>query len=286
MAYTHKQPTDFEREYILGPDGVFYSREVITTPIVNQHKLVERCKFADELLIQNNRNRFSIEDTDVTKQIKSTYSYGYYEGFYKTSDQQKHIFVPLMSFPFPKAKIHKYSADGEPELYRLYPNGNSPVTQSNVINTPMTPYYFSRFIDMYVFFTLTQQPYSDARNTYRVSEPYLFGVTKESKEPVVINLPNVFETGKICTGDSFGDVGGLNHTREVVTKVITELTTSPANWDLYPPDSQFTKHLMYNEMGVLQEPDAKYNVIKENGFFSPCTRSQVVDFCKSAVIRQ
>ena len=286
MAYTHKQPTDFEREYILGPDGVFYSREVITTPIVDQHTLVERCKFADELLIQNNRNRFRIEDTDVTKQIKSTYSYGYYEGFYKTSDQQKHIFVPLLSFPFPKAKIQKYTSDEESELYRLYPNGNSPVTQSNTIDTPMTPYYFSRFIDMYVFFTITQQPYSDVRNTFRLSEPYLFGVTKESKEPVVINLPNVFETGKICTGDSYGEVGGLVHTREVVTKVITELTTSPANWDLFPPESQFTKHLMYNEMGMLQEPDARYNVIIENGFFSPCTRSQVVDFCKSAVIRQ
>ena len=43
---------------------------------------------------------------------------------------------------------------------------------------------------------------------------------------------------------------------------------------------------MYNEMGVLQEPDEKYNVIKENGFFSPCTRSQIVDFCKTEVIRQ
>ena len=160
------------------------------------------------------------------------------------------------------------------------------MTPSDVITTKMTPYYYSRFINMYVYFNLTQLCYSDARNSYRVSEPYLFGVTRESNEPVVINLPNIFETGKICTGDSYGDVGGLIHTREVVTKVITELTTSPANWDLYPPESQFTKHLMYNEMGVLQEPDEKYNVIKENGFFSPCTRSQIVDFCKTEVIRQ
>ena len=285
MAYTHKKPTDFEREYILGPDGVFYSREVITTPIVNQHKLVERCKFADELIIQNNLNRFEIGDTDASKEIKNTYSYGYYEGFYKTNDQQKHIFVPLMSFPFPKAKIQKYTSDELPEMYQLLPTGhaNSP---SDVITTKMTPYYYSRFINMYVYFNLTQLRYSDASNCYRVSEPYLFGVTRESNEPVVINLPNIFETGKICTGDSYGDVGGLIHTREVVTKVITELTTSPANWDLYPPESQFTKHLMYNEMGVLQEPDEKYNVIKENGFFSPCTRSQIVDFCKTEVIRQ
>lgn len=283
MAYTHKKPTDFEREYILGPDGVFYSREVITTPIVNQHMLVDRCKFKEELIVQDNLNRFEIKDTDTSRSVQMTYANGYYEGFYKNNQLAKHIFVPITSFPFPKANIiHvQEEATANPSYnYKLHPRASGQLTEG-VIQTPMTPYYSSPYYKMFLFFSVTQSSNSISSNSFSVSAPFLFAVNKETKEPAVLNLPNIFETGKICTGDDYGSLAGAKHIRAVVEKVTKELFTSPANTDLFPPSSQYSKHLMYNEMGVLGNAEKEDSKIKDSGFFTPCSRSQIVDFCST-----
>lgn len=281
MAFIHKQPTDFEREYILGPDGVFYSREVITTPITDQHQLVERCKFKEELIVQNNLNRFEIKDTDVSKAINTTYASGYFEGFYKNSVSTKHIFVPITCFPFPKALI-KLDEDvhNDEFKYTLFPH-QANLDDERFKSTPCTPYYFNNYYQLFIFLPVTQGRLTEFKNSFGAAAPYLFAVNKETKEPVVINLPNVFETGKICTGDSYGDLDGETSIKGSVRSILNELFTSPANTDLMPSQLQIRQHLTYNRVGLLKQPTKEQSKVSDGGFFTTCTRGPIVDFCNT-----
>ena len=102
--YIHKQPTDFEREYILGPDGVFYSREVITTPVVGQTDLINRCKVEPTLNIFPAINNIDLLDSDEQSEIKQRFVLGYYEGTYsnEAASANKYIYCLLYTSPSPR----------------------------------------------------------------------------------------------------------------------------------------------------------------------------------------
>lgn len=289
--YTHKQPTDFEREYILGPDGVFYSREVITTPVVGQADLINRCKVAPTLNIFPVINNIDLLDSDEQSQIKQRFVLGYYEGTYSNdaASNLKYIYVKLSAFPFPKANLVKqFNENAEfTERCSLHPSRISS-NLPNVIPYTNTLSYFSRMHDLYITFSLSQGTYYKShKNSYAVSVPYLFGVHKTTKEPVCINLPNVFETGKICTGDDYGDVGECYTVYDAVRKVITDLCSSPANHDLFPSNEQVLKYLSYRESGALiHSEEGNDYVTKPSGFFTPITKSTILQFCESPVIQK
>lgn len=281
MAFKHKTPIDFEREYILGPDGVFYSREVVTTPITDQHTLVDRCKFKEELLVQNNLNRFLVKDPDESKSVQVTYTRGYFEGFYKQVPSIKQVFVPITCFPFPKAKLRiDPEADPEDEFkYNLSPYNPTAVNTQNTVNPAITPSYCNNNYKLFLYFAVSQGELNPSKNYFSVRDPYLFAVNIETNEPVVVNLPNVFDTGRLCTGTDYGKIDGETNIRDVVNVLLKELFTSPANSDLMPSDSQRRTHLTYSELGVLKQPTKEQSKVSASGFFSPCTRGQIVDFC-------
>lgn len=283
MAFAHKQPTDFEREYILGPDGVFYSREVVTTPITDQQQLVERCKFKQELIVPNNLSRFKIADTDESKEVEINYASGYFEGFYKDASSSKYVFVPINCFPFPKALIkldQEVSVHNDEYKYTLHP-ARANLADERFKSTPFTPHYFNNYYQLFIMLPITQGRLSEFKNSFSTTAPYLFAVNKETKEPVVINLPNIFETGKICTGDDYAYISEETSLRGVVRKLLTELVTSPANTDLMPSQHEMRKHLTFNHLGALKHPSKEDSKVSDNGFFTPCDRGPIVDFCKT-----
>lgn len=289
--FTHKTPTDFEREYILGPDGVFYSREVITTPIVGQTDLINRCKVEPTLNIFPAINTIDLLDNDEQSEIKQRFVLGYYEGTYgnEAASFVKHIYVKLSAFPFPRANLIKqFNGDGEfTETYGLFPNRIREGIP-NIVPYKSTLSYFSNMHDLYIAFTVSQRKsHNSYKNSYAVTVPYLFGVHKTTKEPVCMDLPNIYETGKICTGDDYGDVSCCCTIDDVVHKVATDLCSSPANTDLFPSAPLALKYLSYRENGALIHPEYEKDYeTKPSGFFAPITKSTILQFCESPTIQE
>ena len=289
--YTHKKPTDFEREYILGPDGVFYSRETITTPITGQQDLIDRCKTEPTLNIHPSLNLIDVLDRDPDSEVKQRFALGYYEGSYNhegATNVHKHVFVKLSAFPFPKANLWK-EADEDGELTGKYLLRPSRIDNDNprALAYKSTLSYSSKKHDLYVTFSVAQSTnYARYKNTFSVSVPYLFGINRETGEPVCMDLPNIYETGKICTGDSYGNLEDCQNIHEVVCSIVNDLCSSPANYDLYPTPTKVSKYLSYTHLGTLIPPedDKDYETKTSNvGFFTPITKSTILQFCESAV---
>jgi hypothetical protein len=287
----HKKPETYEREYILGPDGVFYSREIITSPIVNQEKLIERCKFEEQLTVQTMKNRFNLRDPYLSEYLVST---GYYSATYPSVDNSIYAFMPIQCFTFPKANIIKIGGQGnesEPRAtaYKLYPHQ---IRESQISEYPdvykvptVTPCYYNNSMQLFVMFKITMHNRTQVLNGFRAYDPILFGVVHSTGEPVIINLPNIFDTGKICTGDSFGKLDDYDNLHSAIYALGTELQTSPANNDLMPRPEDVEKHLVYNEDGNFADPDQPIKISENSSaFFRPMTHSVVLSFCKSKVI--
>jgi hypothetical protein len=285
--YTHKTPEAFEKEYILGPDGMFYTREVITTPIAHQKDIVMRCKSKPELHLNNALNLFDLVDKDPDSVIKQRFATGYYEGFYDNETRIKHIFVPVSKFPFPKANLFiRQFTDNEhnrQDYYCLYPTrvNNDDARFKKYTNTLS---FTSRHHQLYIYFSLTQGYQTSSLNNFIAGHPYLFAIDNDTKEPSVMDLPNVYDTGRICTGDSYGNLSEIKSTYDAVIKILDELFSSPANADLFTAERHRHKFLNYKEDGS-HDPTtdvAAYDT-KEQGFFTPITKSQIIDFCEKGI---
>jgi hypothetical protein len=294
-VYEQRTPSPFEKEYILANDGVFYSREIITTPITNQRNLVERCQFAETLNLNQCVNRLEINDPSSDRS-SVPYSSCYYEGYYDSDYSRKHIYVPIYAFPFPKADLTKININfeetvnnnGDPSYeYQLTPNQYSRDFVNRVI-PKYTPRFYSEAHQLYVHFIIADSNYQNGLiGTRTVGYPTLFGVNRTTKEPVAIDLPNVYDTGKICTGDSYGQIDDRSElsTHDIVRHTMKELFSSPANTDLYPNDAFVKAYLMFNSEGEALLPPTRTSsgisnpyATKERGFFFPITKSSVLDF--------
>lgn len=290
--YIHTSPLPFEKQYVLASDGVFYSREIITTPITNQRNLVESCKFEETMNLNQCVNRLEINDPSRDRS-SIPISSCYYEGYYDSDYSKKHIFVPIYAFTFPKADLTKVNInynipDVDPVYeYQLTPNQFSRDFTNRVI-PKYNPRFYSDRHQMYIHFIISDSnPTNGIMGERRISYPTLFAVNKDTKEPVSMDLPNIYDTGKICTGDSYGrfDMDSSVSTHDIVRNVLIELFSSPANTDLYPREEFVRAYLMYDsEAQCLLLPDRDGSGItnpyatKERGFFFPITKSVIIDF--------
>ena len=289
-TYEQRTPSPFEKEYILANDGVFYSREIITTPITNQRNLVERCQFNETLNLNKCVNRLEINDPNTDKHSLA-YSSCYYEAYYDSDYSRKHIFVPIYAFPFPKADLSKEEVSRTDDHityeHKLMPNQYSRDFGNRVI-PKYTPRFYSDEHQMYIHFSICDSNYQNGLIGSRtVSYPTLFAVNKTTKEPVTIDLPNVYDTGKICTGDSYGNIDGRSDisTHDIVRNTLNELFTSPANVDLYPNENYVKAYLSFTDDASDPLPPTRASAdittpytTKERGFFLPITKSIVLDF--------
>ena len=97
--------------------------------------------------------------------------------------------------------------------------------------------------------------------------PFVFLYNPELKTSFIPNLPNVFDSGKICTGENFTNVG--DSTQELIAVNQHELENSNCNNDLRMMTDLEAKYVRFDRHGNtldIDEPDAPTGP-KGNRFF-------------------
>ena len=123
---------------------------------------------------------------------------------------------------------------------------------------------------------------------------YIFGIHNDTNKLHTFNIPNVYDDGRICTGDSFNTANligteskPIHHMNEVVTNAMKVIHTAPANRDLsYPEidemlmmwDSNFkTMHVNTSLIEHYAPDPRRFNSVMKN-FFKEITNEQILDF--------
>lgn len=261
------------KEYILHEDGMFYQRESIMTPIVSQQNLVKSCKLGDSMSVSSLTHRFRLVTDERTEEVTELhYKLAEYIGVSTTA----YAFVNIPSFKFPRANLKSqtvYNTDGSSEeAVLLFPR---PVTHENGAFTPdLTPAFEPRYADLYILHKIDMNQGTRGTN-FVVHNPYLFGILKDDKTPVVFNLPNIYDNGRICTGNDYGiDLEQFDNIHSVIKHLTTEIYRSPANNDLRASEEQELKYLRFDLHGNHINNDDK----PKGRFINELTYAPAVDF--------
>jgi len=259
------------KEYILHEDGMFYQRESIMTPIVDQHNLVKACKLGDTMQVSDYKHRFNFSDRHRPEEINQTsFRLAEYIGVSDTM----YAFVSITKFKFPNANLYKHTSDDGNEYNLMYPY---PVNEQHGFSCNVTPAFNPMYADLYIMHKIEKR-YGVTDDQFTAADPYLFGITKDDKTPVIFNLPNVFDNGRICTGSDYGrDLGGFHNVCQVIEHLTKELFASPANNDLRAPESQERQYLCFDIDGIHIN-----NSTKPTGrFMTEMAYSPAVEFANS-----
>ena len=259
------------KEYILHEDGMFYQRESIMTPIVDQHNLIKSCKLGDTMQVSNYKHKLSFPDRHRTEEVNHmSYNLAEYIGV----DNTMYAFVSISKFKFPNANLYKHRDDDGNEYNLMYP---FPVTEEHGFSCNRTPAFEPRYAQLYIMHKIEKR-HGIERDQFTAADPYLFGITNDDKTPVIFNLPNVFDNGRICTGHDYGrDLNQFHNVTQVVEHLTKELFASPANNDLRACESQERQHLCFDIDGVHIN-----NTTKPTGrFMTEMTYAPAVEFTNS-----
>lgn len=257
------------KEYILHEDGMFYQRESVMTPIVDQHNLIKACKLGDTMQISSYKHRFDFND-QYRPDEKRYMSYRLSE--YIGVNDTVYAFVSINRFNFPNSNLLECS-DDEGTYFLMFPSANTD-NYPNAIDSIITPAFKPEYAQLYIMHKI----HVTDSNQFTAGYPYLFGITNDDRKPVVFNLPNVYDNGRICTGTDYGrDLDQFHNVTQVVEHLTKELFASPANNDLRASESQERQYLCFNEQGLHVN-----NKIKPTSrFMTEMSYAPAVDFANS-----
>lgn len=250
---------------------MFYQRETVMTPIVDQHNLIKACKLGDTMQISNCEHRLNFPDRYRPEEINQiSYNLAEYIGVTNTI----YAFVAIRKFKFPNANLYKHTDDNGDEYNLMYPH---PVTEANGFSCTITPAFDPKYAQLYIMHKIDKRRGING-DQFSASNPYLFGITNTDRQPVMFNLPNVFDTGRICTGHDYGrDLTRFHNVTQVVEHLTKELFASPANNDLRAGESQEKHYLSFDTDGIHIN-----NTTKPTGrFMTEMTYAPAVEFAKS-----
>lgn len=251
---------------------MFYQRETVMTPIIDQHNLIKTCKLGDTMQVSNYIHKFKF--TDRYRPTEANYmSYNLAE--YIGVDNTVYAFVSIDEFKFPNANLYKYTDDDGNPHNLMYPY---PVTEQHGFSCNKTPAFKPKYAQLYIMHKIEKRRGIDYNDLFTAQDPYLFGITHDDQTPVIFNLPNVFDNGRICTGQDYGrDLNQFHNVTQVVEHLTKELFASPANNDLRASESQEKQYLCFDENG-----NHINNTTKPTGrFITDMTYSPAVEFANS-----
>ena len=241
-------------ELIIRGDQVF-SREYFESPLGNVEELLE------EACIQKTHKILNLMFPSI---LRNPWSIGHY--FAETPQGEHFVFTEIEYFPFPDSHAVKRE-----EFYYLCPAPAASASPRDfetgecdaMGNCPKWyPPKNARF------FLMT--------GNHRL-EPFFFMIHLDYEEPIVPKIPNVFNTGRICTGDSYEfcvrvEQDIFNKTRAALDSI----RTSPANGDLRENDMDFIKWEK-NDEGAMNPVDIEW----KSSFGRNATDERIIEFTKT-----
>jgi hypothetical protein len=228
--------SQYKSEIILGEDGFFRKRETRESVIQCAENAILDCIVEPQLVI-NPVQSYGELDVPV---LDAEYSSMPYNVFYGYQNREPYTtvnaFVHLPAgFPLPKTDLlksdHLTQYAGE-DVFKICPrrqdgnkNNDNAVRPNNLIT------FKSPTHRMYIL--LKNIPISTTRQTIgpfnHSIKAYLFGINDETGTAVTFALPNIYDTGQICTGNS-----------EFVPRTINMYSLTSANME------SIVKELMFN----------------------------------------
>ena len=299
-----------ENEIILRPDGNFYKRETRESVIIDANSALFQTANQNSMTVSMVPQVLTIQDDG-----KPRTCFVYYGHRIKKNPEYLFAFVHLLhGFPFPSTDLkesHKnILPEGSEPVYTLAPRLNNGTHPEGSNYTPITPsetiYYDPPEYKMMLMlrFAVNHLGTSDAvivpTNEHDHIFCHLFGINKETKDVHTFNIPNVYEDGRICTGDSFKNrnlIGtqpqSIASLPTIVGKAVESLHTARCNRDLSYPDldEKFMYWIkneesvggystMFQQRKILHHyyPEPASQKREQKRFFIPITNEQIVDY--------
>ena len=248
-------------EIILQPDGKFYKRKAVTTYLMSQEEAIQKVKAKPIYQVCP----IPIDADGHT--YFSTYAGDDSHSFYITSE--------IGQYPFPGAHIEpRQDQDGNTRyVLRMQRDGQ---LENDVIHhdaLQQTPAYQPNTNER-LFITM-RYTYNDG--DIDTGEPMLFLYDGPTSKSYALNLPNIFDGGRICTGNEWPRhrTGYVRQALNLHLEQMEHIMNSLANNDLRSRDLEM-KHLTFDVEGK------HINVVPPSegskSFFQEITNEQILLF--------
>ena len=251
-------------EIILQPDGKFYKRKAVTTYLMSQEEAIQKVKA---------KPIYQVCPIPVNNAECATYFSSYAgddaHAFYLTTE--------IPEYPFPGAHIQPRRDDDGNTRYLLHMQRDSQLDNDIISNDALqhTPAYIPN-VNERLYLTMR---YTYMDRSIETGEPMLFlhdqGATNKS---YALNLPNIFDGGRICTGNEWPrrlDNCNLTQVMGLHISQVEHILTSLANNDLRSRDLEM-RHLTFDVEGkhINTVPPAEGS----KHFFQEITNEQILLF--------
>ena len=223
-------------------DGQVFNREIFESPVGDVEKLLE------EACIPQTHKVLPLQFPSV---LRNEWCMGHWFGV--TPKNETLVFTEIQYIPFPDAHavrrgdtyILDFTRDCDISSTQWeVQEGQTQPTRIRMDNCPKWyPPANCRFFILY-------QPTSIQGS----HKPMLFMIHKDRIEPIVPRIPNIFDTGNICTGNTFNRA--CEAETDIFSKIKTALDTiriAPANSDLRENDSKFIQWKLNDENHPIQQ---------------------------------
>ena len=252
-----------QQEIILQPDGNFYKRTVVTTLIKSQAEAVQRVK---------SKPVFHVTDIPIAP---STHIAAF------TGADKNYLFKEIPYFMFRGALLERMP---DSDYYRMFipriafQRNNENHIQTSEFNNNQGLRWDPAALGFRMFIMFPQQNVPDEPRVLAAGSPFLFVYNPQTGCSFVPNLPNIYDSGKICTGDNFTNVG--DSTQELMAVNMHELNTSNCNNDLRMDNERESRFVRFDRIGNtidLDEPDYPQDC-KGNRFFLEVHQEPILEY--------
>jgi hypothetical protein len=233
-----------------------YSREYFESPLGNIEKLLdEAC----------NPKTHKILNLMFPSVLRNSWCIGHY--FAETPKGFIFVITEIEYFPFPDS--HVISTGTEYTLAPYPAAACAEVDFENGLRNTMghCPKWYPPKNAR--FFLLTSPQSYD--------EPHFFMIHSDYEEPLVPRIPNVFNTGRICTGESyFPSIEREETVFDKTRAALDNIRNAPANKDLRENDQLFIKWKK-NDEGILKPVDVAWM----ESYSYNATDERILEFTKT-----
>ena len=223
-------------EIILQPDGKFYKRKAVTTYLMSQEEAIQKVKA---------KPIYQVCPIPVNNAECATYFSSYAgddsHAFYLTTE--------IPEYPFPGAHIEPRQDDDGNTRYVLRMQRDGQLENDVIHHDALqhTPAYIPNTNER-LFLTMR---YSYMDRSIETGEPMLFLYDGPTAKSYALNLPNIFDGGRICTGNEWprrSDECNLPQVMGLHINQVEHILTSLANNDLRSRDLEM-RHLTFDVEG-------------------------------------
>ncbi len=250
-----------DQEFILRSDGKFYKRTTVISPVQNADQMLSAVKDDGIPVVYPFNQLLNLPAIGKSFNVQSMLY----------SNQTNHVYTitELNEFPFPESWLAKPD-DGD--------HYNLGVNNTDRDYTGPRSLIWNPTVDNLKLYLLVSINFKE----YSICNPILF-VVDQTKTPYVPNIPNVYDDGRICTGDDYKkEFRNKDEAMLIHAENMYNMYRTPCNNDLrnHAVEKQYIKFTGDGStIPTLETP----GIISDNDFrfYIKCTNSKVIDFLKN-----